>query len=236
MGEIKVTREALTSVARALDKFKRETELLPFDIQRTLSNMINECNTTISDVKKRLNELLDEESVFISSVFNKEREYESVLDEISFLKREIEILIMRKEDCERRAWDAESRASMSDDMATEYVYGCEASDMWAEAEMCQNQIYQNEYQISYLEDHASSLKNRINEDKEHLRRVTELRMRTENKLKRLQRAYSDVAMEADNLSIAVKMFDWKAMDTTTGNISSINRSIQLIDEYISINL
>ena len=230
MAEINVSIEALRKVGRALYKFQRDIESFPTSVIMHIAELERACFSEVLDAERELNKLKLDENSLIDQKGILEMQYNSLKSEAMQVKSSCENEISRLN------FEIANTNATIEYLRQNAPYSEEISILGNVVAQCYVKIDECRYKISRYDYELSEIEWRLEDMKNQLRRVTDDRIKAEDKLSRLRSAYYDVEREADNLSSVIKRFHRNTMDTTGEDISSINRCITLVEEYMHTNL
>lgn len=250
MPKAEVTIESLMKVKITLQQFKADIASIPQSILRHEDAVQSECEQKIRNLQNQIDELrsiirkqesdlgglnsnLIDNQNRIKGCQNENVGYES---EIAYVQHRISILKNQKASLDSQLAFAQTYEEQNVIQGRQADIMGQIQNQESSLSAIYRKIDANRNKIENLEGQKKALQQKIEALKAELKKNINEEYRKQNKLDRMNVAFSGLKNDMANLTTEVRRFaDNAVLDTDTG-IAGVNQCILYIDEYMSTNL
>ena len=206
-----------------IQKVYMECNEIISELQREIDALtvaLEQLQTRINGLKNELNWVLDEIKRREQNIACLERERQGYYNQIAGLQAELHALYASNE-------------NGNNSSAIAAVEG-QIQQLYAAIKKCNEKISSEYYEIKILDAKRVSLEREIYRCEMELMELEAEKRRKLDKMYRLKSAYARVRQEFEQLQAVVKAFQYRTLESTSGNIAGIDQCIAAIEEYMSV--
>lgn len=242
MAQVEVTREALQRTKVSLQNFQMNMEEIPTKMVAHIHQVYGKCEEIIGALQKEIDALTTEIEQLKAYIAGLQEELNRVLRELGERQERVVELERKKEEIYSKIFRLEQRikalqAGNDVEGRNDYEIAMlerECRQLYGELTECKEKINDERYQIEILKGRRDSLKQEISRCENTLRELEKERRRKQDKMCRLKASYGCVQNTCNQLKVMVESFQYKTLDSTSGNIAGIDQCISVLDEYMSV--
>ena len=247
---VDVTTEALQTVKRALVTFQSDINGLSMRATNNADDITEECKGHIKQTKAKIAQVeteivtLNNQITELEAKINRATgEYNDLLTRIPKLENYIRSLNTRISALNSQIASLRSQLANTEDDDERQQIQEQINVLSCQISQCESERSQLESELQNSEQHKAELQQAINSAKSQKSQFeSELSVqknrcnKMKDKLERMNTTFSRVEADLNAYVAATKKFEGNALERTQNNASAIERCIESIEEYLSVDV